>query len=284
LEIANLSPNIDKQEMRNYLLGNLEAERRAALEESILCDPGIYEELLVVEAELIDQYITNNLSPSERQQFETHFLITAERQKNLRFGRLLRRYLNSQPVIVPPEDIPVSSVRQDEIHAPATKFFAFGAGTFARTATLAVSAAVVVGLLILVVLCWRANRRPEPYTAQESSSDSVKVVQLSPGSLRSEGAVTPRVKVPPKGVNVRLDMEVPNPHFHNYKSELFRENESLQKADELKAEPKGTQHVVPWTIMGDVLSPGDYKVQLKGVVESGQDEYIDNYSFRVVKK
>ena len=273
-----MSPNIDKQEMRNYLLGNLEAERRADLEESILCDPGIYEEVLVVEAELIDQYITNNLSPSERQQFEAHFLITAERQKNLRFGRLLRRYLNSQPVI------PVSSVRLNEIHAPATKFFAFGAGTFARTATLAVSAAVVVGLLILVVLCWRANRRPEPYTAQESSSDSVKVVQLSPGSLRSEGAVTPRVKVPPKGVNVRLDMEVPNPHFHNYKSELFRENESLQKADELKAEPKGTQHVVPWTIMGDVLSPGDYKVQLKGVVDSGQDEYIDNYSFRVVKK
>jgi len=86
--------------MRDYLLGNLDAERRAAIEESILCDPGIYEELLVAEEELIDQYITNNLSPSERQQFDTHFLITAERQKNLRCGGLLRRYLNSQPVAV----------------------------------------------------------------------------------------------------------------------------------------------------------------------------------------
>ena len=111
---------LDKDEMRSYLLGSLEEEHRAALEESILCDPGIYEEVSALEQELIDEYITNNLSPSERQQFETHFLITAERQKNLRFGRLLRRYLNSQPVIVPPEDIPVTPVRQDEIHAPAT--------------------------------------------------------------------------------------------------------------------------------------------------------------------
>src|SRR5215208_2682515 len=100
--------------MRKYLLGSLEAERRAALEESILCDPGIYEELLVVEEEIIDEYITKNLSPSERQQFETNFLITAERQNKLRFGRLLRRYLEFQPVFVPPDDIPVTADRQDE--------------------------------------------------------------------------------------------------------------------------------------------------------------------------
>jgi hypothetical protein len=58
----------------------------------------------------------------------------------------------------------------------------------------------------------------------------------------------------------------------------------LQTADELKAEPQGEQHVVPWTITGDVLSPGDYQVKLSGVVDSGADEFIDNYSFRVVKK
>src|ERR1044072_9150897 len=127
--------------MRSYLLGNLEADGRAALEESILSDPGVYEELLVVEGELIDQYVVNNLSPSERQQFETHFLITAERQNNLRFGRLLRRYLDSQPDFVPPDEITVIAGRQDEIDAPGTKFFSFAAGSFARSATLAVSTA-----------------------------------------------------------------------------------------------------------------------------------------------
>src|SRR5690242_5047870 len=112
--------------MRSYLLGNLGADSRARLEESISSDPGIYEELSVVEEELIDQYLTNDLSPSERQQFETYFLTTAERQKNLRFGRLLRRYLNSQPVPVPPNQVPVA-VSQSETPAPATKFLALSA-------------------------------------------------------------------------------------------------------------------------------------------------------------
>jgi hypothetical protein len=236
---------------------------------------------LIVEEELIDQYLTNKLSPSERQQFETHFLITAERQKKLRFGRLLGRYLNSHPVVITPEDVPVA-VRQNKIPAPAHKFFPFAAGTFARGATLTVSAAIVVSLVILAFVCWRAARTPEQHTAQHNST--TVDIPLMPGSLRSEDAATQRVNVPPKGVNVRLKMPVTNMRFRKYKSELFRENESVQSADELKAEPDGEQHIVPWTITGDMLSPGDYQVKLKGVVDSGEDLFLDNYSFRVVKK
>ena len=50
-----MNPKIDSQEMRNYLLGALEADSRMKLEERILSDPEVYEELLVVEEELIDQ-------------------------------------------------------------------------------------------------------------------------------------------------------------------------------------------------------------------------------------
>jgi len=277
-----LNPNIDKQEMRSYLLGNLEADRRAAIEESILCDPGVYEELLVVEEELIDQHITNNLSPSERQQFEANFLITAERQKNLRFGRLLRRYLDSQPVPISPENIPVA-VRQTETPAPAKKFLPFIAGPFGRSAGIAISAAVVASIAIIAFICWVSTKKPQQRTVQEDSSQLVKVVQLAPGSQRSEGVATQRVPIPPKGFDVRLELQVTNTSFRNYKSELLRENNSLKTANELKAEPRGEQHIVPWTITGDVLRPGDYQVRLSGVVDSGQDEFIDNYSFRVIK-
>jgi hypothetical protein len=48
-------------------------------------------------------------------------------------------------------------------------------------------------------------------------------------------------------------------------------------------ETKGAQQIVPLTITGERLSPGDYQVKLSGVSESGQDEFIDNYSFRVTK-
>lgn len=276
-----MNPNIDKQEMRNYLLGNLEGERRAALEENILGDDGVYEELLVTEAELIDQYLGNNLSPSERNQFETNFLNTAERQRNLQFGRLLRRYLNSQPPPVSPPETPVA-VRQSETSAPAKNLVPFAGGTFGRAATLAVSAAVVVSIGIILLTCWFATRNPQQRTVQEDSSPLVKV-PLTPGVVRSEEAGTQRVAVPPRGARVRLEMQVSNKNFHNYKSELFRENDSLQTADELQAEKKGEQRIVPWTITGEVLRPGDYQVRLSGVLDSGHDEFIDNYSFRVVK-
>lgn len=266
--------------MRDYLLGSLAEDRRAALEESILSDPGVYEELLVIEEELIDQYLGNNLSPSERHQFETHFLITAERQRNLRFGRLLKRYLTSQPVVVPAEDIPAAVSLSDK-PAPA-RLFPFAGGTFARGPFLAVAAAVVAALALIVLLCWVATRRPVQHTVRQDSSRVIPV-PLMPGSVRSGGAVTQRVPVPPKGVNVKLELQVTNPIFQNYKSELFRENESVQTADELKADPNGDQHIVPWTIPGEVLSPGDYQVRLSGVLDSGQDEFIDKYSFRVIE-
>ncbi|HET9713483.1 MAG TPA: hypothetical protein VFP64_16430 [Pyrinomonadaceae bacterium] len=87
---------MNHDEFRDYLLGSLEAERRTAVEERILIDPSAYEELLAAEEELIDQYLRGGLSKPEQHKFETHFLITAERHKNLRFGKLLKRYVDAQ--------------------------------------------------------------------------------------------------------------------------------------------------------------------------------------------
>ena len=92
---------LNHDEFRDYLLGNLEAERRTAVEEQILVDPSVYEELLAAEEELIDQYLRGGLSKAEQLKFETHFLITAERHKNLRFGKLLKRYMDGHPAFVP---------------------------------------------------------------------------------------------------------------------------------------------------------------------------------------
>jgi hypothetical protein len=273
-----LSPHTDKQEMKNYLLGTLEPDRRTELEEKILCDPGVYEELLVNEEELIDQYVGGGLSKLERDQFETHFLITAERQKNLRFGRLLKRYLTSRPVTASPR-VP-AAVRQAGNIAPAKKSFPFLLSSFVKSPAVALSA-LVIACLGIVFLCWLGTRKPADI-AVEHGIQRLVVVTLAPGSIRA-GGVMKRVLVPPKGVAVKLELELANPGFHNYKSQLFRESESLVISDELKAESKGDQHIVPLTITGEILSPGDYQVKLSGVHDSGADEFIDNYSFRVIE-
>ena len=139
-----LNLNIDAEVLRSYLLGTLEAEPRAELEERILCDPAVYEELLLLEEELIDQYIAGGLSKAERQQFETHFLITAERQRKLRFGQLLKQHLSSQTTPASSESVPVRQLNQT---LPSRKFF-----------SVLAFAVVIVAVLGIGLLCWLAMR------------------------------------------------------------------------------------------------------------------------------
>ena len=261
---------MNNDDFNDYLLGTLDGERRAALEEQILCDPAVYEQLLAAEEELIDQYLGGGLSKQDQHSFETHFLITAERQKNLSFGKLLKSYMDSHA----PDLVAVSHAGQT---TPAKRYFPFHAASFGKGPAIAFSAALAacLGLFFLV---WFVNRKPVVNTAEQSAS-RLMVVTLAPGSTRSAG-VTKRVTVPPHGVDLKLELEVTDTSFPNYKSQLFRESQSLQ-TNESKMEAKGNQKVVPLTITREKLSPGDYQVKLCGVSDSGQKTLLDSYSFTV---
>jgi hypothetical protein len=256
-----LNLKTDAEVLRSYLLGTLDAESRAKLEEGILCDPAGYDELLLLEEELIDQYLAGGLSEVERQQFETHFLVTAERQNKLRFGQLLKRYMSSQKISAYSENVPVPQLNQ----TPSS-------GRFSMLGF----AVVAVAMMGVSLLTWFVIRKPVEQPAVQNDQSRLVVVQLAPSSVETKG-----LTVPPQGV-VKLELAVPNTSFKNYKSELFRENKPLQ-TDALRVDTNGAHQIVPLTITGETLSPGDYQVKLSGVSESGQDEFIDNYSFRVNK-
>jgi len=257
-----LNLKTDAEVLRSYLLGTLEAEPRAKLEEAILCDPAAYDELLLLEEELIEQYVAGGLSEADRQQFENHFLVTAERQNKLRFGQLLERYMSSQNVAAYSEDVPVLQLNQTLPSGGSSSLLGF--------------AVIAVALMGISLLTWVAVRKPVEQPAVQNDQSRLVVVQLAPNSVETKG-----VTVPPQAV-IKLELAVHNTSFKNYKSELFRENKPLQ-TDALRMETNGAHQVVPLTITGETLSPGDYQVKLSGVSESGQDEFIDNYSFRVNK-
>ena len=250
--------------MRRYLLGTLDGDQKTQFEERILTEAGVYEELLVVEEELIDQYVAGDLSELERQHFESHFLITAERQKNLRFGKLLQKYANSHLDLT--EESPVQT-----FSLPRTRT--------RRWAWVGIFAALL-GCAGIIFVRGLVNKR-EAASVQQTIPRVV--VTLLPGSGGSTSANSQRVIVSPRGAEVKLELELKNSTFRNYKSELFRENTSLKISDELRMEAKGQQRVVPFTVTGEMLSPGDYQVKLSGVLDSGANEFIDNYSFRVIE-
>ena len=250
---------LNHDEFKDYLLGSLDAERRTALEEQMIVDPSVYEEILAAEEELIDQYVRGGLSKTDQQKFETHFLITAERHKNLRFGRLLKRYTDANPVLERYNGQTVPPYLAWFSRGPAIAF-----------------AAVLAATLGLLFLGWNVVRRPTVSTSR------VMVVSLVPGSMGPAG-VTQRVTVPPSGVDLKLELEVRNTSYPNYKSQLLRGSESLQ-TNELKMEAKGDHNVVPLTITGEKLRPGEYSVRLCGVSNSGEKAFLNSYSFTVTSE
>ena len=256
------------------MLGSLDGDRKTPLEEQILSEAEVYDEVAIVEDELIHDYAAGGLSELERQQFETHFVMTAERQNDLRFAKLLTRYVNAHTTAQ--ENFAAAATPHVEKVAPAKKSFTFSLLPSNPRPAL-VFCVVGVVLLGITLLSWMVFRKPPLPSAQRA--EPVVVLTLAPEPITTGK----QVNVPPRGYNLKLELELANPSFRNYKSELFRENKSLQTRGELKIEAKGKQYVIPLTITGEMLSPGDYEVKLSGVSESGSDAFIEKYSFRVIE-
>ncbi|PYS41203.1 MAG: hypothetical protein DMF71_11695, partial [Acidobacteria bacterium] len=121
--------------IRRYLLGQLGDGVREKLEQDLLTSKDLFEELLVVEDELIDEYLSSRLDEEERAAFKQHFLALPERQEKLRFGRAFDSYLLSRAT-----DLRVSNL------TPARAQWGWLPTFFSSPLKLAVFAIVLVAL------------------------------------------------------------------------------------------------------------------------------------------
>jgi CHAT domain-containing protein len=78
--------------IRRYLLGSLDDRDKEEFEQRLFADDEFLEEVLAVEEQLIDDYLTGDLSTDEAAMFEKNFLVTEERRQKTRLGKTLRTY------------------------------------------------------------------------------------------------------------------------------------------------------------------------------------------------
>ena len=105
-----MMPTPDTQgRLKQYLLGQASEADREEIERDLLANDDFFEELLVAEDEVIDEYVNGRLSGLERGAFEEHFLATPDRHEKLKFGRAFNRYLSSQAAAEPTATPSVSS-------------------------------------------------------------------------------------------------------------------------------------------------------------------------------
>jgi hypothetical protein len=85
-------------ELRQYLLGELSLEGQVSVEQQLFLNSGYAQLAQAVEDDLIDEYVHNDLSATEREKFESHFLGDPERKLDLKIAQALNRYLDPEPV------------------------------------------------------------------------------------------------------------------------------------------------------------------------------------------
>jgi hypothetical protein len=97
---------MDESLIRQYLLGELSPEEQEPIEKRVLSDDASFETFLLVEDELMDQYVRGGLNREETRLAEKHFLASPERQRSLRFAKAFQRYVGSTPAQTFPQQSP----------------------------------------------------------------------------------------------------------------------------------------------------------------------------------
>lgn len=92
-----MSHTNDRAILKSYLLGEVtDEEQLRQIEERVFADEEYYQELLRVEAELVDQYASGKLTAGEREKAETLFLSTRDRHRDLGFALAVKEYLSKK--------------------------------------------------------------------------------------------------------------------------------------------------------------------------------------------
>ena len=270
----------EQKQIRLYLLGNLPQKDLAALEERLFTDKGSYEELLVAEDELIDEYLADRLSGADRKSFESHFLIAPERQQKLRFSRAFRKYVKLNEVAYLQKGTTKSERPNSLVEKlwSAKSFPPSWANNRHRVLAFSLAGALVFAASWLVF-----HNRSSETTLRRHPQNIVKVALIS-GSTRGNGAIQ-KVLVPPGVDSVQLEIELARNEYKSYTEELLTpENYNLMTTDGIRPEVTNGNGFVYFILPSQILKPGDYQVRLDGIAESGSREPVGNYRFRVVSR
>jgi hypothetical protein len=91
---------LDEVVARRFWLGQLSPEEQGRIEELAFDDPQWFAFLQAAEDDLIDEFVSNDLSSEEKTLFEKHFLAQQpELREDVEVARAMRKYFERQPVV-----------------------------------------------------------------------------------------------------------------------------------------------------------------------------------------
>lgn len=260
---CDLKPEIQPyQQIREYLLGRSSSEDSALVEEQLLADEEFYQQLLIVEDELVDQYLAGSLPDPEREPFENYFLVAPERREKLRFTRNLKKYVsraeaNRAPVVSPA--------------SPSPKRLSFWSNPI-LSYSLAAAALVLVALAGIMI--FRNQNTPQ--------TGKALAVELVPGLSRGDKEVK-QITVHADTATVQLQLRGSNfSDYQTYRAILQTADGSEISRQDLRPDA-GSHDRIICPVSATLLKPGDYSLKLGGLNQQSDYDDVARYYFRVTK-
>jgi len=314
---SNGSSTVSDETLRLYLLCRLGEDERLRLDERLLIDDELAGRVLLAESELTDDYAAGTLDSVERELFTRRFLVTDERQRNLRFSSALQDYAGSQASTPAAITQRTKSLWRERL----ANIFDFN-----RPPALALAGSFAV-LILLVGLAWFiatqrsapqpviARHEPIPTTspqalpqivvsppvtpspqptpirkpaalptlAEPTVPPTIASFVLLPGAIRGGGEL-PRIALPDGERDiVRLSLVLETNVEGVYRAELATaEGQTVTVRSKLKANKKTGETILVLDIPARILQRGDYQIRLTRQTD-GQTEPAGRYYFRALE-
>jgi len=266
--------------VREFLLGRLDDDARERVESLFLTDPLTRERVLVIEQDLIEDYLEDNLSQQDKKTFVSRYAQTDEQQRQLKITRSIKDWAAKEARTPQPVVATVSTQGQLRPRLRVKPAFVFS-----------IALAVVIAIVLAIV--WLNSQREqrkhfaaEQELAQLNAPASLREVppqmisqELRPVTVRN---VEPQTKVNPlPGIRI-VELRLPwiqKERYPTYEAEIRRlDGHESFTIRNLEAESDG-QNLIRVRLPTHILSRGQYQVHLRGIAGDHTLSPAEEYSF-----
>lgn len=278
--------DIDKEQpaIKLYLLGELSEEGRQRFEERFVTDPEFREIALIVEGELLDDYLAGLLSPREQEYLDSYYLSEPGKTQDLEFAKALREYATQgEPAgqAVAAAAPPPTGVRHRIINLLSGRRWL-------------PASAVAALLFIALVISWnfvsswfrgdpRAALNAEITLLNRQPRDGEVPFTVPLMYVLSRAAQESQKVSIPGGINiVELRLNIPRQQYQSYQVTLrVNDGPEVFTVGGLQVEYTKEGRVLKLRIPARLLTPQDYILSVNGLDAGGQLEDVAEYFFRV---
>jgi hypothetical protein len=263
--------------LREFLLGKVDDEESARIESLFLTDSEAREKVLVIEQELIEDYLEDSLTAEDRQKFLLRYGQTAAQLQQLRITKAIKDW----------------AVREN-----ASQTVPAGLSTWERLRTIflrpvfVIPIAVTAIIVIVIAGVWLNHRMKRAAIEQELAQLNTPAnlregppqmisMELTPIAVRS----LERQKEFKKSAEIQIvELRLPwiqKERYSTYQAEVRRagDDESFTIPN-LQAESDGLS-TIRLRLPVDFLNRGQYQVRLSGIDSRGATGITEEYAFTV---